>query len=557
MKETKNFLYLFGVFLVVVLFLVIVLYRYTTKELSDSYTKSAENQLIYANNNLAEKSREVELLATSVLTDDTVRFFKDKMDAGTLDDYEYVQTIKKIRERIKQVQYNSIGIEAVQLYWPSQDLVLSTKSKEQIQADPWFKDIKVKGRHWGNHGNTLYFSTSYPYVDLSDETPDFFVVIELKSSYLREIKDSSINLHDSKALIRLPDGTPLFDSNKLDGQLLNNISLTTKETELTVKGQKLKVLSRYNANNGLQVISYFDMGAYMGPVRWINGLTLFVTFLILFLGMLVMYLFYKDILSQLEILILKFRKVENGDLSTRIENKSNNEFRYVFEQFNQMVTGVDRLLLSLNSEYQRRDTAEQKQLQAQINPHFLYNSLFYIISVAENPKATRAMATHLAEYYQYRTRAKDLVLLEEEVGFARSYLSIMAMRKSIFYEIHVEEDLLDEMLLPLLIQPLLENAIHHGIEEKEGAHRVCLNIYKLDSGYEVSVEDDGKGLNDKAIIQLTKQINQAHQKNGQSIGLWNVNHRLINFYGANAHLCIEKSTQLGGLKVSFKMQGED
>lgn len=305
------------------------------------------------------------------------------------------------------------------------------------------------------------------------------------------------------------------------------------------------------------MISYFDIEAFMGPVRWINGLTFFVTFLILLLGMLIMYLFYKDILSQLDILILKFRKVENGDLTTRIENKSNNEFRYVFEQFNQMVTGVDRLLLSLNSEYQRRDTAERKQLQAQINPHFLYNSLFYIISVANDPNATRAMATNLAEYYQYRTRAKDLVLLEEEVGFARSYLSIMAMRKSIFYEIHVAEELLDEMLLPLLIQPLLENAIHHGIEEKEGAHRVSLSIYQLDSGYEISVEDDGKGLDDKAIIQLTKQINQTHRKDGQSIGLWNVNHRLINFYGSNARLRIEKSTQLGGLKVRFKMQGED
>ncbi len=557
MKKTKNFLYIFAVFLVVILLSIIILYRFTTQALSHSYTQSAENQLVYASNNLAEKSKEIELLATSVLTDDTVRFFQNKIAADSLDDYEYVQTLKAIRERIKQIQYNSIGIEAVYVYWPKEDLTITTKSAESIKTDPWFKELQTKRRNWGNHDEVLYFSTSYPYVAIDEALPDYWVIVQMKDSYLREIKTSATNLEDSHAVIRMPDGATLFEANKTDKAVVEKIAQLDQNAEIKLYDQRFKVLTRYLDNNRIQVISYFDLGTFMGPVTWLNGLTFFATFLILLLGMIIMYLFYKDILSQLDVLVRKFKKVENGDLSTRIDTKSNNEFRYVFDQFNQMVTGIDRLLLSLNSEYQRRDTAERKQLQAQINPHFLYNSLFYIISVAEDPPAIRAMASHLAEYYQYRTRSKDLAALEEEIAFARSYLSIMAMRKSIHYEIHVAEEYLDEMILPLLIQPLLENAVHHGIEEKEGAHQIFLTIQPASLGYEVSVEDDGKGLSEKAMIQLTKKINQQHHKGEESVGLWNVNHRLINYYGSQSALRIEESQRLGGLKVSFQMQGEE
>lgn len=555
MKKTKNFLYLFGVFLIFILLLIIVLYNFTREELNRSYTNSAKNQLVYAYDSLAEKSKEIELLATSILSDEAVRFFKDRIDSDVYSEYDYVLTLKKIGDRISQVEFNSIGIEAIHIYWPEKDLVISTKTAENVKKNTWIKELQVKGRNWNNIGNKVYFSTSYPYIDTSGSQPDYFVVVEMKDSYLKGIKEVVTNIYGAHAAIRLPKGDFFIDTVMVDDEVLEEIDLATEETEIKIPNYNVKVLAKYNSNNGMQIISYFDMGTFLEPAYKISAITFFSTFVILLIGLCLIYLFYRNIFSHLELLIKKFKGVENGDLTTRIEKQSSNEFNYVFDQFNQMVSGVDRLLLSLNNEYQRHDLAERKQLQSQINPHFLYNSLFYIISVAENPEAVRGMSTHLAEYYQYRTKTKDLVLLEEEIDFARSYLSIIAMRKSIHYEIDVEEEALEEMILPLLIQPLLENAIEHGIEEKEGAGEVLLTIKKDDVFFEVSVEEDGNGLDEEQLLKLGVQISRYQNNEEQeSVGLWNVNQRLVNYYGSVSAIKLEKSKKLGGLKVSFRIR---
>lgn len=551
MKKTKNFLYLFGVFLIGILLLIIILRNFTIKELTKSYTNSSKNQLIYANNNLAEKSKEIELLATSIMTDETVRFFKDQINAGILDEYEYVQTLKKIDDRITQVSFNSIGIEAIYVYWPDTDLIISTKLADTVKKNSWLKELKIKGRNWDNDANTVYFSTSYPYIDTSEKRPDYFVVIEMKQTYLEEIKNVVTNLHDSHALIRLPQGEYISDGSSLDKKIKKIVSLDTLEEDVKIEDMGIKILAEYNPINRIQIISYFDKGTFIEPVSMISSITFISTFLILSVGLLLMFLFYRNIFSHLDLLVRKFRKVENGNLSTKITKKTSNEFNYVFEQFNQMVTGVDYLLLSLNNEYKRRDLAEKKQLQSQINPHFLYNSLFYIISVSENPDAVKAMSSHLAEYYQYRTNASDLVIIEEEVKFAESYLAIIAMRKSMKYEIKVDDNCLDEMILPLVIQPLLENAIEHGIEKKEGARQVSLSILEKEGFYEFCVEDDGEGLTSEEIKKLFEAINSSNEDKHSSVGLWNVNQRLINYYGHYSGIKIEKSKNLGGLKVRF------
>lgn len=134
------------------------------------------------------------------------------------------------------------------------------------------------------------------------------------------------------------------------------------------------------------------------------GITTRLLGVILAVGFIFMVLYYKNILLQLKIITEKLRQVEDGDFTSQIEVLPDNEFSYVFQQFNQMVSRIGDLVLSTIKEQQLRNQAELRQLQLQIHPHFLYNSLSYIVTVADKPEAVTEMAVHLADYYRYCTK---------------------------------------------------------------------------------------------------------------------------------------------------------
>ena len=219
-----------------------------------------------------------------------------------------------------------------------------------------------------------------------------------------------------------------------------------------------------------------------------------------------------------------------------------------------MTSSIQRLFRTLVKEMQQRDLAEERQFQSQIQPHFLYNSLFYIVSVADQPQDVRKMTRHLAEYYRYLSKAKDRVCIQDEVEFARHYLSIQALRKDFQFQISLEDHVGQELILPLLIQPIIENAIEHGIEAKDGAHQINLSVKRENSGIHISVSDDGPGMLLDDLETLYHFINQPHHQGG-SIGLWNVNQRLKNAYGKEAGLHL-KINDLGGLTIHFTINKE-
>lgn len=129
----------------------------------------------------------------------------------------------------------------------------------------------------------------------------------------------------------------------------------------------------------------------------------------------------------------------------------------------------------------------------------------------------------------------------------------MALRKQIRYTLDCPEKLKQQPILPLLLQPLIENAITHGIENKEGADQIVVRVQQQDEGLIFTVENDGAPLTDEEIAQVILRINRPEpSKDGRHLGLWNVNQRLINFYGRDAGLRFDLS-DLGGLAVTFRL----
>ena len=351
----------------------------------------------------------------------------------------------------------------------------------------------------------------------------------------------------------LPDKTSLFSVNEEERALLDQLAARNEKTEfeISVGRDRYQIIKLGIAQNGLELVAYYPIREMMKPVRNIMGIMARMLGVILAVGFIFMVLYYKNILLQLRILTEKLKQVENGDFSARITDLPDNEFSYVFEQFNEMARRIGELVESTLKEQQLRNQAELRQLQLQINPHFLYNSLSYVVTVADRPQAVTEMAMHLASYYRYCTRNRSVTTIGEEVLYAKAYLSIMAMRKSMEYHISMPEELEHVSIIPLILQPIIENAVEHAIEERENAKYIYVKIYRLpDSSIRFEISDDGNGLTEEETHRLLQSLNKKERNENGSVGLWNVNQRLVNYYDKSAGLRFGKSIW-GGLSVSF------
>jgi two-component system sensor histidine kinase LytS len=214
----------------------------------------------------------------------------------------------------------------------------------------------------------------------------------------------------------------------------------------------------------------------------------------------------------------------------------------------QLVLGLARLFsmqIELSMvEYQRKLVAksELKALQAQINPHFLFNALNTIASfIRTNPDSARNLIFNLCDYIRQNMQiSQDEIPLTKEIAHIKSYLAIERARFGDKIEVIFDIDnKLDFKVPPLILQPIVENSVKHGMKGMNEGIRIRISVEAINDYYNLVVEDNGIGI-DKKIIEDIKR-----DENGQSIGLVNVDKRLKCKYGSNYGLDIVSKRKKG------------
>ena len=235
------------------------------------------------------------------------------------------------------------------------------------------------------------------------------------------------------------------------------------------------------------------------------------------------------------------RKAGHGDFSVRASlEDGDEELEELADGFNQMVERIGNLVEDIQIEQMNLRTTEQKLLQAQINPHFLYNTLDAIIWLAEAGEKEQVimMVTALSDFFRTTlSKGRDYITVEEEESHIRSYLQIQQFRYQdiLEYEIDIPKEMYEYQILKLTLQPLVENALYHGIKNKRGLGRIRVTGH-LDSGYLVFlVTDNGMGMTPEQLAEVQKEMNSDHldEKNTDSsgFGLYNVVQRIKLNYG--------------------------
>lgn len=263
-------------------------------------------------------------------------------------------------------------------------------------------------------------------------------------------------------------------------------------------------------------------------------------------------------------LVNAFLTVETGDLNIRIHETSKSEFSYLYSGFNDMADHLENLIDEVYNQKMMLQKAEFKQLQAQINPHFLYNSFFMLQRMIQKnmQEESLEMAKGLGIYFKYITKNNsDCVLLKDEYQHAKIYSNIQAMRFEGRIETSFGElpDAYAAFAVPrLILQPIIENAYNYGLENKYCDGLLMVSFHTQDNGLSIVIEDNGDELTDEKLSQLSDKLKMTavFEDSAEITGLINIFRRIHSFYKNSSTLILSRS-DIGGLKVTIFLSNEN
>lgn len=320
-----------------------------------------------------------------------------------------------------------------------------------------------------------------------------------------------------------------------------------------LNGKKYLVSSVKSSYLDWHLVDVVPLYQILQPISLSRNLFYLFMILLFVVGISASILLYRNIQYPIKKLIQGLRRVQRGDYSVRLHSKDQNEFSFLFHRFNDMSHQIQDLIENVFQEKIRAKEATLKQLQAQINPHFLYNCLGYIINMAQmkDEQAVVSMAHNLSAYYRYTTRVeRETSSLKEEINLLVNYLDIQKLRNGrIEYHIDIPEDMLAQSVPRLMLQPIVENSVIHGVAKSYSSGEIRITGESSNGFCKIYIDDDGPGLSPDQLEALNLKMQQPLQEE-MGCGLWNTNQRIMHLFGNQSYLLFGPSP-LGGFRTEM------
>lgn len=308
------------------------------------------------------------------------------------------------------------------------------------------------------------------------------------------------------------------------------------------------------ANTTLSILCINSISEITGNVPDLKSFTLLLIAVSMLLTIVFACIFSKKIVKPIKDLKGVTYEVMKGHLDVQVPPLTHDEIGDLGLCIEKMLANIN-LLIQEKYEYTIREKELQLQtLQSQINPHFLYNTLETISSIAENDGLDQVsdIALSMASLYRYSISSSDcLVPIRDEVDYIRNYLDILKVRygERILFHFDLEEDTLHYPIMKLTLQPLIENAVYHGLENKRDQGNLIISIKKLETFIQIRIIDDGIGIEPMRLKQLQdKMSNCRHdtaEKDNHHIGIHNVYKRLKLRFGDSCEMTVSSSLSDG------------
>jgi two-component system, sensor histidine kinase YesM len=548
LKQYKTF---YNILLMILISTLIVMAMYTLtintslKTVREDIQANNLNRMRFIINGLDNNVRQLSMLATALETDSKIALLQS---VEFLETYDQVKLIQDLTDKMRLQSFSEGWVNQIAVYSPSLLQWIGT-SRKQETPPPTFAE-----------GNRWTFEPQFERLAFYRNHEEYVIRVTFPLNNLRDILDRAL-IDNNDPFFYHPNYHVISnreDNTERQIKVLNTLAPrfgdSHEGTEIVnVNGMDYMVNYLRSESLDWYMIDYLPLNEALRPIERTKSF-FYLACVMLFAGGVVTALFlYKKVQVPIVTLLKAVRLLKRGDFTVRIRGNTENEFDFLYENFNDMAAQIEDLIEKVYKEKIVSREALVKQLQAQINPHFLYNCLFFINNMNRlgNEEAVTAMTQNLAEYFRYTTRLDEpFTTLEKELGVVENYLTIQSLRMSrLRYEINIPDDMKGIPVPKLLIQPLVENSVIHGIEKKQSAGFIRITGEAERDVYRITVEDDGKGMTQEAIDEMLHRMTQPLDDT-MGCALWNIGQRMQLHFEGPASMEIGPS-DLGGLCVTL------
>lgn len=392
--------------------------------------------------------------------------------------------------------------------------------------------------------DVIAVSRSVEYVDRG-KAADGVLLIELNNESITDLARKT-NLGSGGHLLIIDDGDRLLYSSEPDPQATTSESLAAAiglrlgGARATIGKKDMYVYVNTLIQTRWRIATVGNVGEIRGAMGRLAGLLVLVFAVSVGISASFAALISLRVSGPITKLRTAMSRIELGDFSTPIEVSGQREIALLAHSFDSMVGKVRELMARLVDEQREKRKTELRALQNQINPHFLYNTLDSIVWLAENQRTDDVIKTVVALARLFRisiSKGETFIRVQDEISHVDNYLTIQSVRypDRFAYSLDFQPEMRDLMVMKLILQPLVENAIQHGVGDDEGRIDISGSI---EGGFMVfRVRNSGYGIPELKIAQMYESMRGPGE--GRSVGMRNVYQRLKLYYGERADITIE------------------
>jgi len=544
--RTKLIIGFLTILLPLVLILSIVFYSYSAeivlKQSLEQTREIVEQFSISLDNYMGLMRNKMEILADSPTIQEELNTHQDKED---IKNDSFYSRNKRIRRIMLQI-YSSVTMNDVEIYGINETnhyLSLWSKKYEIPDKDILFENANLsKGRsvlvNNINDADTIQMIKMVK--DLQTYKPIGYIRFGLKRNYIEKMA-KNINFGSD-------GGVVIFDEN------LNKISGIAHDSVLSKLLKEKPSIGNFSYSEGkneytaVHIHSDSTGWTTVGviPLRYINKdlagiqyLTVIIIVLTIIIGVTVSVIIAQSLILPLENTVNALEKFSRGDFAVRLKENRCDEIGKLNRIFNKAIKEINELMQKVTQSEILNKEMEFKTLQSQMNPHFLYNTLDTINWLAFKEKQTEICNLVAAISSLIRasiSNKKSIITIEQELDYVKNYIYIQHIRYKDRFDIiyDIDESLLKQAVPKLIIQPIVENAIIHGIENSKNKNLLYISVKRENECIIIIVKDTGIGMTDEKVSELLKEPLNAEgdeQKAHTNLGLYAVHKRIQLMYG--------------------------
>ncbi len=535
-----------------------------------SMTESLQSKTYFYETALSSEIERLQNSTYACVNDED--FVKIAVFSDVLSDYKRSELINDMRKKLNLLRGMSPYMANIQVYIPALGRSVNAINCDYEIAPDEIEGLKDAANHEGYitwQDGKLLVCSAYPNGGSLKVYPSLLLAVEIDQQAIRDML-STIETMEGGGTALLSSLWALCSGEENAADIAALRALLPQEppaegATITArwKGEEYLLAYQYSPQMGAYLTSYIPQRVVLLQLRAFERWTyvLVIVAALLIAGAAV--LEYHSVHLPIRRMVTAFEGVEEGRFDVRLTTERRDEFQYLYSRFNHMMDTITDLINQVYEQKILSQQAQLKQLQSQINPHFFYNSFFAVQGMVDmgQHEAASQMLENLGRYFHFITRSgSEYVTLARETAHARAYCEIQKVR---FSQVTVRfddiPDSINTLLVPrLILQPLIENAYVHGVENVEEAGNLSVSFAQDDVFVYIDIQNDGQSMDETSLHELRQKLLLPLDAPLETTGLINIHRRLRMYYGAPCGLTVEALSPRGThIRMTLRKEGED